>query len=57
MKTTSMRADLGDDEGIVIRHHLLSSKISGYFFPDVRIKSIQQNSLFFFFPFQYFQTK
>lgn len=56
MKTTSMRADLGDDEGIVIRHHLLSSKISGYFFPDVRIKSIQQNSLFFF-PFQYFQTK
>lgn len=59
MKMTSTRADLGDDEGILIRRELLCSRINRYFSP--RADKISTNSPFKtnspFFPFQYFQTK
>lgn len=47
MKMTSTRADLGDGEGIAIRHYLLSSRTSRYFSPHMQIKSTQENSHFF----------
>lgn len=52
-KMTSMRADLGGDEGTVIRHYLLSSRIGRS--PTAphadKIKTTELS------PFQYFQTK
>lgn len=48
MKTTSMRAGLGDDEDVT----KLSRRISRRFFPPhVQINSKQQNSHFLFFLF------
>lgn len=49
MKMTNTRADPGDDEGIVICHDLLFSRISRFFLEDKQADEINTTKLTFFF--------